>query len=465
MSAAGALSAQSRREPNDLLALPPMRAVLTLAAPTTLVMLIGTATNVFYTYYVSRLGADALAAVSLVFPISLLVMTTMTGGLGGGAASGIARALGAGHHVRAADIAEHALALAAAAGLVLALVMGVGAPFVFGLMGGTGGVRDAAVAFARIVFGGAIVTFAGAMLDSVLRGEGNVRVPAVWSSVSLGLQIVLTPLCMFWAGLGLEGAAVAVIVSQAIAIVPRGRFVFGGGGVLRVRPWPRRLRAAPLREILRVGIPASLSTIVNYLGLMVLTSVVARLGTAHLAAYGLCTRFDFLLMSFAYGFAAAVLTLVGLATGAQRHDRVRVFVLRAGVCIVALLAWPAAVLCWWPGLWMDLFSSDPTIHEVGAAYFRIVGPSYPFVAVSMVLAFAFQGLGRATLPLVWMIVRVVGVLVASVACTRWFGLGEQAVFAVISIGNVVSAVVMVTLFRATERRLPHATPVPVVPAA
>jgi len=332
-------------------------------------------------------------------------------------------------------------------------------------MGGTGAVRDAAVAFARIVFGGAIVTFAGAMLDSVLRGEGNVRVPALWSSVSLGLQIVLTPLCMFWASLGLEGAAVAVIVSQMIAIVPRARFVFGGGGVLRLRPWPRRLHGAPLREILRVGIPASLSTIVNYLGLMVLTSVVARLGTAHLAAYGLCTRFDFLLMSFAYGFAAAVLTLVGLAVGARRPDLVRVYVLRAGCCIVGLLSVPAALLCWWPGLWIDLFSSDPAIHDVGAAYFRLVGPSYPFVAVSMVLAFAFQGIGRATLPLAWMVIRVVGVLVVSIACTQWLGLGERAVFAAIAVANVVSSVVMVTLFLATERRVPHATSVSAVPVA
>jgi putative MATE family efflux protein len=442
-----------------------MRAVLRLATPTTLVMFLGTATNVLYTFYVSRLGSDAIAAVSLVFPISLLATTAMTGGLGGGAASGIARAIGAGHRERAADVAEHAMALAVFAGIGLAAVMLAGGPLVFGLMGGTGAVRDAAATFARIVFGGAVVTFAAAMLDSVLRGEGNVRVPAVWSSMSLGLQIVLTPLCMFTAGLGLPGAAVAVIVSQAIGLVPRARFVFGGGGLVHPRPWPRRLRATALREILRVGVPASLSTIINYLGLMVLTSVVARLGTAHLAAYGLCTRFDFLLMSFAYGFAAAVLTLVGLATGARRPDRARVYVLRAGVCILVLLSVPAAILCWQPGLWIDLFSRDPEIHDVGAAYFRLVGPSYPFVAVSMVLAFAFQGLGRATIPLVWMTVRVVGVLVAAVVCTRWLGLGERAVFAAVSVGNVTSAVVMLALFLVTERRIQRAAPVAMASAA
>src|SRR5206468_5571441 len=131
-------------------------------------------------------------------------------------------------------------------------------PWIFAALGGTGAVLDAAVGFARLVFGGAVVTFTGGMLDSVCRGEGNVRVPSLWSSVSLGLQIVLTPVCMFTLGLGLPGAAVAVIVSQAIALVPRGRFIFGGGGMIHPRPWPRRLRSAPMREILRVGVPASL---------------------------------------------------------------------------------------------------------------------------------------------------------------------------------------------------------------
>lgn len=441
------------REPLALLALPPLQAVLRLAAPTTVVMLVSTATNVLYTYYVSRLGAEAIAAVSLVFPVTLLVTTAMTGGLGGGVASAIARGLGAADRRHAADVAEHAMALAVGFGAAFALAVLAGGPVLFALMGGEGTVHAMAVTFARVLFGGAVVTFTGAMLDSVLRGEGNVRVPSVWSGVSLGLQIVLTPVFMFWLGLDLVGAAVAVIVSQAIATVPRARFVFGGAAVLHPRPWPRRLRGEPLREILRVGVPASLSTVTNYLGLVVLTSVVARLGTAHLAAYGLCTRFDFLLLSFAYGFAAAVLTLVGLATGARRPDLARVYVRHAGACIVGLVSVPAVVLWVAPRLWIGIFSADPDVHAVGASYLRIVGPTYPFVAVSMVLAFAFQGIGRATVPLAWMCVRVVGVLAAAIVCTQVLGLGERAVFTAVAVANVASAGVMLGLFVWTERRL------------
>jgi Na+-driven multidrug efflux pump len=157
-------------------------------------------------------------------------------------------------------------------------------------------------------------------------------------------------------------------------------------------------------------------------------------------------------MSFGYGFGASVLTLVGLATGARRPDRVRAFVVSAGMISVLFLAVPGLLLWWRPALWLGLFTDDPGIHAVGTQYFRIIGPSYPFVGISMVVAFAFQGLGHATLPLLLMIVRVLGVLSAAILCTRALGLGEGAVFTTIATANVLSTAAMVALFVGTERR-------------
>ncbi len=424
----------------------PLAAIMRLAAPTTLVMLIGATSNVLYTYYVSRLGADAIAAVSLVFPISLLAITAMGGGLGAGAASAVARALGAGRRHEAVAVAEHALALSVGVGVLFALAILLGAPALFTAMGGKGVVLRSAVLFARVLFGGALITFVGAMFDSIMRGEGNVRVPAIWASASLLLQIGLTPLFMFVAGWGLVGAPVAMLTSQLLATLARARYVFGGRGIVRPAPLPRVFALRPLGEILRVGIPASLSTTINYVGMMVLTGVIARLGEAHLAAYGLGTRLDFLLLSFAFGFGAAVLTLVGLATGAQRPEFVTTYVTRAGAIIVGLLVVPAALLFWKPTLWLGIFTTDPGILAVGTQYFRIIGPSYPFMGVAMVIAFAFQGLGRATAPLVWVVVRVIGVMAVALVCTQWLRMADRAVFAVVAASNVLSAGVMLVLF-------------------
>jgi Na+-driven multidrug efflux pump len=141
-----------------------------------------------------------------------------------------------------------------------------------------------------------------------------------------------------------------------------------------------------------------------------------------------------------------------MATGAHRSDRVRAFVAHGVVLTVVMLAVPAAVLYWRPGLWLGLFTDDASIRAIGADYFRLVGPTYPLVGISMVIALAFQGLGRPTMPLVWMAVRVAGVLAAAIFCTQRLGLGHRAVFAAIAVANVVSAAVMTFLFALVERR-------------
>src|SRR5262245_34962663 len=417
-------------------------------------MLVSAASNVLYTYYVSRLGAQALAAVSLVFPVALVAVTAMGGGIGSGVSSAIARALGAERRAEAGRLAEQGLSLAIALGIAFGGLVMLGARPYFHALGGRGAVLDGATIFARVLFGGATITFVGGMFDSILRGEGNVRVPAVWSTVSIGLQIVLTPVFMFVAGWGLVGAAAATLAAQLLASLARARYVFGGRAVLRMRPRLHALRREPVSEILRVGVPASLSTMLSQVGIMVLTGVLGHLGQAHLAAYGLGTRLDFLLLSFAYGFGMAVLTLVGLAIGAGEPRLVSAYMLRSALIVAALLAIPGVLLSLDPTLWVRWFSTDPDILAVGAEYSRWIAPSYPFLAVGMVISFAFQGLGHATAPLVWMVTRTIVVLAIAIVCTQVLGMADRAVFVTVGAANTLSPFVMTALFlRMWRRRL------------
>jgi putative MATE family efflux protein len=444
--------------PDRLLEEPPLRAVVRLAAPTTLVMAVSAVSNVVYTIYVSRIGVEAIGAVSLVFPVSLLALTSMGGGIGAGAASAIARAHGAARRADAAALAGQALLLCVVLGVGFGILAIAGSPALFRLMGASGAVHAGATQFARVLLGGIVITFFSMMLDSIMRGEGNVRIPALWSVVSLVLQMLVTPFFMFTLGWGLPGGAIAMLACHFGCIFPRLRWVFGGHGLVRPTLRPAATGLAPTREILRVGIPAAVSTSINNIGLMALTAVVTRLGEADLAAYGLGTRLDFVLMSFGYGVGAGVLTLVGMATGARRPERVRAFTTSGVAIAVVLLSLPGLLFCWQPALWLGMFTADPGVHAIGAQYFRIIGPTYPLLGVSMVVAFAFQGLGRATLPLAVMVVRVAAVLLAAVVCTHQLGLGERAVFGCIAAGNVLGCASLVALFVATERRLQSAAP-------
>src|SRR5215471_7423946 len=133
-----------RSEPEHLLAIAPLAAVARLAGPTTLVMAVSAVSNILYTYFVSRLGVDAIGAVSLVFPVSLLAITAMAGGIGAGASSAVARALGAGRPRDAGAVAGQALGLAVAVGIAFAVIVQVSAGLLFRLMGASGVVHDSA---------------------------------------------------------------------------------------------------------------------------------------------------------------------------------------------------------------------------------------------------------------------------------------------------------------------------------
>jgi putative MATE family efflux protein len=434
-----------------LLAQPPLRAIAALAAPTTAVMMMAAISNVLHTYFVSRLGDDAIAAVALVFPIALILMTVISGGMGAGVASGIARALGAGRAVDACAVAEHAVAITTLLSIVGTIATELGGTVLFSAMGGRGAVLEQATLFARVLFGGMLITFTVGTFDSILRGSGNVRVPALCSTLSLALQIALTPLFMFVVGLGLIGAPLATLTGQFIGLVPRLVYVFGGRAAFHPRLLPRRLSRVHAVEILRVGVPASLAAGLNYVALIILTAMVARYGNHYLAAYGLGTRLDFLLFTLGFGVATAGLTLVGMAVGAGRNDLVARYVVQSSLLVAAVVAIPAALVTWQPSLWLGLFSSATDIEAVGASYFRWVGPSYVFVVISMVVASAFQGLGRATVPLTVMGARVVIVVAAAVVATRIFGMTAEAVFAIIAAGNVCGCLALAALFRAAFR--------------
>jgi putative MATE family efflux protein len=418
-----------------------------MAAPTTAVMLIAGASNVLHTYFVSWLGSEAIAAVALVFPISLITMTLMAGGVGAGIASAIARALGGARTGEAREIAEHAFLLTWVLTVVFTVSIEIALATLFSIMGGKGEVLRQAILFGRILFGGLVCTFVVATLDSIMRGEGNMRIPALCATGSLALQMVLTPLLMFGLGLGLVGAPLATLTGQFIGAIPRVIYVFGGRGAVRPRLLPRRFSRRYIFEILRVGIPASLSVVINYSGLIILTGVFGHLGTAELAAYGLGTRLDFLLFSLGYGVAIAALTLVGMAIGAGRVELVRRYVNRSAVLVCAVVLIPTVVFVWRPDAWIGIFTQDAEIHAVGARYLRIIGPSYLFMVTSMVLGSSFQGVGRALLPLMTIGIRVTLVVGFSLLLTRTLGMGDWAAFLVIALGNALSALILWALWR------------------
>ena len=175
-----AAAPRTARDPRTVALLedPIARTLARLAAPNVLVMLFQSAVGLIEAYFVGQLGTDALAGVTLVFPVLMLMTMMSAGAMGGGIASAVARALGAGRRADADALALHATAIALAFGAAFTvLVLGFGRPL-YAAMGGSGASLAAALAYSDVVFAGAVLTWLFNSLAAVIRGTGNMLMPA-----------------------------------------------------------------------------------------------------------------------------------------------------------------------------------------------------------------------------------------------------------------------------------------------
>src|SRR3954469_9027638 len=176
---------------NALLEGPILRTLLWLAWPNIIALSAGTCVVIAETSYIGRLGVESLAAMALVFSFVILTMTMSGGAMGGGVASAVARALGAGDIDRASTLAAHALLIGVCFGLTFMLGMLIFGPMVLEMLGGRGNVLAYAIGYVQIFFGGAVVPWLMNTMAGILRGTGNMKLPSLMILCSAVWQIVL----------------------------------------------------------------------------------------------------------------------------------------------------------------------------------------------------------------------------------------------------------------------------------
>src|SRR5262245_2108974 len=164
-----------------------------LAAPNVVVMVAQASVRLIETYFVGRLGTDALAGVALVFPAVMLMQMMSAGAMGGGISSAIARSLGAGRRADADALVLHALAIAVIFGLAFMVALLGGGRWLYGVMGGSGAALDAALTYSNVVFCGAVLLWIFNSLANVIRGTGNMALPAIVTCAGVAALIPLSP--------------------------------------------------------------------------------------------------------------------------------------------------------------------------------------------------------------------------------------------------------------------------------
>jgi putative MATE family efflux protein len=448
---APALPLRTRR----LLDGPILPTLLRMAAPNVVVVVVQALSGAVDAYYLAALGPETLAGVALVFPAWMLMVTMSAGGIGGGISSGVARALGAGRRADADALVAHSVALAAALAVAFSAAALLGGPALYRAMGGEGGALAAALAYSDVVFAGALAVWLVNAFGSLLRGTGEMRLPAVVIVLGEALHVALAPVLVFGLGpvpaLGVRGAALALVASYALRAAALGGYLLAGRAAIALPAAPWRLHVGPLREVLRVGLPGSVNTVLTNANVMAVTSLVSPAGVDALAGYGLASRLEYLQIPLVFGFGTALVTMVGTNVGAGQAARARrvawvgaglAAAVTGGVGVVAALA---------PRAWLGLFTAEPTVLAAGESYLRVVGPTFGFFGLGLALYFAAQGAGR----LGWALAAGVGRLALAAGggwvALAWLDVGLPGVFAAVAIAFVAFGLAQAATLRAVIR--------------
>ena len=417
---------------------PILLTLLRLSAPNVLNLLAIAGMITFDGLFLGRLGPDALAGVSLAFPFVMLIQHTAASGMGGGVSSAIARALGAGKRDVADALALHTFVLALGLAVAFSTALLLGAPFVFSWMGGHGEVLSAAHAYAKVAFTGAVSICMLNLLGSVVRGTGNMGLPAGVIVGSVIAHVLISPLLIFGWGpmpaLGPAGAGWGLTISFGAGSLVLLAYLRGSRSLVTLR-----FRAVPLQwnlfaEILKVGVPGLINVIITNLSVVLLTGIAGHLGKEMAIGYAMGARLEYILIPLAFGFGTAIVAMVGTNWGAKQYDRAYQIAWTGGATVGAACGSIGLIVALFPGLWMGLFASDDEIIRVGALYLQIVGPIYGFYGLGMALYFATQGLGSVIWTVTANAVRLLVSAGGAMVAVYWFDPGATGFFVPIAGG-------------------------------
>ncbi|WP_067052473.1 MATE family efflux transporter [Methanofollis ethanolicus] len=421
----------------------PKRAILKIAGPIMVAMLFQAVYNLADAVWVAGLGDDALAAVGFITPI-FMIFIGLGSGLGAGVTSAVSRRIGAGDRAGADNAAMHGIAVILVLSAVITpLLFLFTEPLVLAL--GAGETARYAIEYGRIIFAGTVFILFADILYALFTAEGNTKRSMYAAAASAVLNIVLDPILIYGAGMGIAGAAWATLISIAAVcvlllywfLVRRDTYIAVDWG----RFSPDRRTAM---DIFTVGIPASLEFVMMSVAAIVINGLLVQVsGTDAVAVYTGGWRIVFFVLIPFIAMSIAVVSVSGAAYGARKYDKLKVahsFAVQSGTLIglgLSLATWFLAPFI----AWIFTYSAG-SMHLAGGitAFLMTMCFFYPFIAPGMMSAGVFEGTGRGIFALAVEFLRnLVFIALFAWVLAVHVGLGETGVWWGIVVGNILGS--------------------------
>ncbi|NMB08595.1 MAG: MATE family efflux transporter [Tissierellia bacterium] len=372
------------------------KVIITLSIPIMINNFIQTLYNLADAMWVSKLGSVQFAATSFVWPVIFLFISLGIG-ISVAGTSILSQLIGASEHKKANEYATQLMVISMIFSVFFAIIGYFLSPFIVSWMGGTGDLAKYSNIYLKISFLGFPFVFLFFNFNSIMNSQGNTLAPTILSGISAIINVILDPIFIFTFDMGVAGAAIATVISQAI-LVFAGIFILKNHSpMIKLQFKGFKFNKNMLQKILEIGFPATIGQSGAALGFTVLNSFIASYGTSTLAAFAMVNRVTSLIMQPPMGIGAALTSIVGQNIGAGQYDRVMEAFKKSAKIVLIIGIVGTGLLLWQDEGIINFFirnKDDMEVIKQGTSYLRYISLSMPLMGMFSIFQGLFQGSGH-----------------------------------------------------------------------
>ncbi len=433
--------------------LPVPKAVIKLAVPTVLGMLVQIIYNIADTVYIGWLNdPDQMAAVTLATPFFTFLMG-LAGIFGIGGSSYISRLLGVRDYERVKKTSSFSFYVCLAMGIVSAVVgILLIRPILFLLGAKEGTTLSFASDYSFWILLGSPVIMLSFSLGQVIRAEGASGVSMIGMTIGGVMNIILDPIMIFAMGMGVTGAAIATVLGNLCAVFYYMWYVIFRSKTLTISPKYCRFDSHIIGNIMAIGIPASLNTMLMCISNIIQNNLAASHGSTVLASIGVVLKVNMFPVFILIGLCQGVVPLIGYNYSSRNWKRMGKVMLFTGVVATILAVIFTAVIFFGSSWFVSLIMQTPEVVELGSKYLKYIMLSVPILGILFLFSNAFQGMGKSIPAMILSVSRQGFVFIPVVFLANyWFG-ADGIVFAQ-PIADIFSAATAVVMFLFVWKRM------------
>lgn len=425
--------------------------LMSMAFPPMLSMLIQSMYNIVDSFFVAKIGKDALTAVSLAFPMQNIVLSAAVG-LGVGLNSCIARALGAKDEKSIRSSASHGLLLCGIHSLLLVFIGLFFSKSFIGMFTKDAAILAMGAEYCQIVVCFSFGSLFHILIEKMFQAVGNMVVPMALQVLGAVINIILDPILIFGKfglpAMGVKGAAVATVIGQITACLAA-VLLFYKKKLIKISLREFHFDLSMVKRIYSVAVPSAVMTAMPSLLISVLNGILVSFSESAVAVFGLYYKLQTFVYMPASGLVQGMRPIVGYNYGAKKYHRLKETILYSIAVIAGIMLIGTALAFVIPEQILLLFEADEEMLGIGVDALRIISCGFVVSSVGVILSGAFEALGKGGRSLTISLLRQMVIIPPlSILLSKWLGLnGVWLSFPISEVVASLAALILLSQLR------------------